>query len=281
MDHQETLFPGENLATRDYKLTRLARTYRTWAIQKESHIAMVGCIAGTHLLREPAQFQKEVDRMIDFLIDARLRLIEFRVAGEKITGYFPYQIAPIAQSVIVATAHDSPAKPGFPGYRMVPPTAVTQPGGADAGPKGQFIIDPFAKKDNQSIQGSNLIHATVEVMIWDGNSSIGRKLPDPPMLTLKAGPSGLQEVGGELAIFKQRLFSYKFITKAEISVKIGGKVELDEHQKGLIKKWGKDIKSSLSFEMKIGIKLKIEASVGVDSEGKVTPGLLITILEFD
>src|SRR5438270_13526442 len=116
----ETIYAQESLGSEDLKLVRLARVQRGMAITNPAaHIAMVGCLAGSNLIRDDQAFQKEVEHMIDHLVDLRDRLVWFGVLPASLIGYFPYQVAPITENLIVLTARNSAAKPGFQGYKLV------------------------------------------------------------------------------------------------------------------------------------------------------------------
>jgi hypothetical protein len=281
----ETIYAQESLGSENLKLVRIARVQRGMAITNPAaHLAMVGCLASSSLIRDDAGFQKEVERMIDRLIDLRGRLISFGVLPNSIIGYFPYQVAPITENLIVLTARNSAAKPLFPGYKLVAPSAVTAPAAADEGPKGQVIIDPFAER--QPVRATRTLETQIEVTVWD-DKGIGKKLPGPMKVTFNVGPNGFEEVGGELTLLKQKLKNQMFfgaINKVEISLKAEGKLDFDKSTaRRLIGDWGAKLKSSLEFEIKIpktSITIGVEATLGVDQAGKPSPELKFTVFEF-
>jgi hypothetical protein len=281
----ETLYPGESFGSHNLKLVRLARTHRGMAITNpDAHIAMVGYLAGSHLLRDTKAFCVQVDRMIDQLVDVRDTLISLGILKTAIIGYFPYQVAPITANLIVLTARNARANPGFPGYSFVPPSAVPGPEFQDDGPKGQVIINPFAEP--HAVRASRTIETQLDITVWD-DKGIGKKLPGPMKLSLSVGPNGLEEVGGELTLLKQKLRNHLLfgvLNKVVLSLKAEGTLDFDTstaHR--LLGDWSAKLKSSLEFEIHIprtALKIVVEGTLGVDQTGKPSPALKGTVFEF-
>jgi hypothetical protein len=281
----ETLYPGESFGSHNLKLVRRARTYRGMAItHPDAHIAMVGYLAGSHLLRDTNAFRVQVDRMIDQLVDVRDTLVSLGIVKTALIGYFPYQVAPITANLIVLTARHTRANPVFPGYSFVPPSAVPGPAFQDDGPKGLVIIDPFAEP--HAVRANRTVETQLEITVWD-DKGIGKKLPGPMKLSVSVGPNGFEEMGGELTLLKQQLRNqmlFGVLNKVVISLKAGGTLNFDNSTaQRLMGDWSAKLKSSLEFDIhipKTSLTIVVEGTLGVDHTGKPSPELKATVFEF-
>lgn len=276
----ETLFPGESLGSSEFKLVRLARQFRAMDLVKESHITVVGCLAGSHLLRDRKAFEAEIEGMIDHLIDVKFRLIDFGVREQAIRGHLPYQVAPIIQNVITVTAQDIAPKPLYPGTGFVSPKAVPGPGEPEEGPQAQVVIDPFAKGERDKHRAGRTVELTVELEVWDAK---GYKLPPSPSITIAVGPNGLEEVSAEITVLKGEIEKKRLwgASRISITVKAAAKVEFDHSTPDkLIGKFGTEVSVALEAEFKrrgIRVKVGIQPSIGVDSAGEAVPGVKLVV----
>jgi hypothetical protein len=264
---KETLFEHEEQASSNFKLVRLARTFRAVAIKNlQAHIAIMGCISRNSFLGESPY--KVIDDMITRVNDKRDTLIGCGVWEKSIFGFIPTQAAPITEDLIVVTAKDTPpSKKDLQGLKVVPPQDPVLQNDEDDGPvEAGIVIDPFAEP-------SSLVVTKLEAQLWD-DKGIGKKLPKFK-LTLDVGATGIKEVGGELELFKQKLkekYIWGSVAKVELNVTMGAKLQLDQDAANrIVLKWGGELKSSLEAEWKIpktDLKLHVGAAIGVDTEGK-------------
>jgi hypothetical protein len=278
----ETLVPSELspswAPSADFKLTRLARNFRSVQIMKrESHILIVGSISRNSFYGN--EFDVVIKRMIDRMNTARDKLTGMGVWQQAIVGYLPRQPAPTTGDLIMLTARDTPAAQTSPGMKLVPPSKALA--GADGPLKGNFVIDPFAE------EGESIVDTEIKVTVWDAKGN-KKQLLDSVEVTLKLGPNGIEEVGAEVAVLKRRIKNQMFfglITKVDLSVKLEGTLKgIDiATAKNLVGGWAAEVKGSLEAELKIpktSIVIKVEAVLGVDAAGQPVIGAKLE-WEFD
>jgi hypothetical protein len=287
----ETLCSNESISLMTSKLGRLVVKFREVSLNKpDAHITMLGYMSSGSVADEG--IEETSSRMVRWAIDMRDKLITLGVPSNLIAGYIPRQPVPTTDDLVVLTLRDA-AEPVnlFPGMRVISPADAASRQSPDSSSKGtpekespikgQVVIDPFAKPG--PVRPGRNVDTQIEVTLWDSNSAgIGRKLP-PMKVTLNVSQNSIEEVGGELTVFKQKLKSQMLwgaISKVELSVKLSGKLDFDQSTaQHLIGQWSAQLKSSLEFDLKIpktSIGVHVEGSLGVDQAGKVVPGLQFT-----
>jgi hypothetical protein len=268
----ETLFPAEIApewaASADFKLVRLARKFRGAAIGKpESHILIMGALSRNSFVGHKPR--EAIQRMVDRMLTAREKLISFGVAEDSIIGYLPRRPAPSTGDSIAVTARDTAAPQILPGMRVVPPSQGRRTSEEDAA-KGNVVIDPFSDE-------GPTIDTEIEITVWDDKNN---KLKQSFEITLKIGAEGVEEVEGELTVIKTRIKNQAFfglIKNVELSVKLSGSVGVDlTSAERLLGNWAAELKGSLEFEIHVpstSIVIKVEGTIGVDTEGNPVPGI--------
>jgi hypothetical protein len=257
------------------KLVRLARAYRETAMTKPAHVALVGCVTRNSIVGNDVD--GIVRGMVKKMVDARDRLIFLGVPKPAISGHLPLMPVPIVQNVVQCTVKDSALRDTFPGKR----TGVPEKIDTESAVSGKVVIDPFS--DSEDKRQSHHVATQIEVTIWDGKGNKS-KLPASFSASLNVSPNGIHEVGAEFVFLKQKLKNQIFwgsVTNVELTIKLEGKLDLDQqkaHQ--LFGRWSAELKSALSFELNLPIKIKVELSIGLDAEGKASPGLQFVIFEF-
>ena len=282
----ETLCSNDSAGLMNSKLGRLIPKYREAALDKsDAHITMVGYMACSSVADEG--IDETSSRMVRWAVDMRDKLVTFGVPIDAIVGYIPQQPVPITDDILVVTVRDA-AEPVTlsPGMRVISPADAANrqtPGSppsnkpdADSPVKGQVVIDPFAKPG--PFRPSRTVDTQIEVTLWDGKG-IGKTLP-PMKVTLNVGPNTIEEVGGELTLFKQKLKNQMLwgaVSEVELNLTLGGKLDFDQSTaRRLVGQFSTELKSSLEFDLKIpktSIGVHVEGSLSVDQGGKVAPGL--------
>src|SRR5262249_25616091 len=122
----------------------------------------------------------------------------------------------------------------------------------------------------------------IEVTLWDDKGN--KKILPAMKVTLNVGPNTIEEVGGELTLFRQKLKTQMFwglVTKVQLSVKLSAKLDFDHSTaQRLVGQWSAQLKSSLEFDLKVpktSIGVHVEATLGVNQAGKPVPGIQFSV----
>ncbi len=269
----ETLFRDESQFSSNMKLDKLARAYRDTAMTKPAHVTLVGCVTRNSMVGN--EVDAIIKAMVEQMVDARDRLIFFGVPKPAISGHLPLRPVPIVQNVVIGTVLDTALPPPLPGARTGVPGKIDP----ESAVSGKFVIDPFSESEDK--RQSHHVATQIEVTIWEG---MHKKPPIKIAATLNVTQDGIHEVGAEIEMLKLTLKNKWLggaITNVEVSLKLEGKHDFDKQKvERLFGKWSADFKAGLSFVIKLPIKIKVELTLGVDLQGKPTPGVQFIIFEF-
>jgi hypothetical protein len=270
----ETIYPIDSTASESAKLLKISRAFKSREIDmaKIVNVNLYGYISTESQMNSVTE-RNERAAMNNKLNAARDQLLKMGVSDDKIwkggIAYSPNRSGQIDVSVREVNLNTIILPPYTP---YVPPANPQTP----PNQKEQWLdSDGSAKKDVLK----DVISIEIEISLKEGG--IFRTKP-PVSAKASAKSDGKIELGAEWTpikeeIAKKVLWGAVQEVKFKISAKGGVKMKFDD--KKFHSELNASVKAALSATLVIpgtSIKIPVEVSIGVNSEGKVEPGLSVT-----
>lgn len=272
----ETLNPDESTATQEFKLVRLARSFRTlWLENSKAEISVYGYMrneaAGSTIRErdESASIQQRLNSVCGTLNQLGVPKDKVWKVGSMFSSNRGGQI-----DVFIRNGESTFIIPPYPPY--VTPSGPRDP----SAPREQWEVEAEVNTDLKEIV------AEVGLSYKD---SLGNRT-SKPSISVKFGVAkdgSMKEIGAELTLLKQKLASQVFwgvVSDVKIAAKIVGLAEFkkDEAQR-YTNELNAKLKLALSADVALPgtkIKIPVEFSLYTDVAGKVGGGVQVTIIQF-
>jgi hypothetical protein len=270
----ETLYPADSDASESAKLLKIARGYKSRAIDyaKVVNVNIYGYISSEAQMNstteksERAAMQNRMNRVRDSLIQMGVASDKVWIGGVAFSSNWGGQITVSIREVNVNSIILPPYTP------YVPPANPKK--SPDA--KEQWIdADGSVKKDVPK----NVIAIEIEVSLKEGG--IFRTKP-PISAKASVKSDGKIELGAEWTPIEEEIKKkalWGTVQEVKFKISAEGNVEMKFDDKKFHSELNAAVKAALSATLVIpgtSIKIPVEVSIGVSSEGKVEPGLTVT-----
>lgn len=296
----EFLYPGESTGSEDLKIVRIARYVRELRFKTpQAHIAVVGLLSTKILMFTTPAMEKERGIVKDTLWRVRTKLLQCQLMEDAVRVYVPYKCVPIERpGQVVLYALNWAPRPAAPYMWDRQPKVQTAVGPeVEASLNMAYDLKAHEEDEKNKEKLDSLVTCEIEVAIWDAKTNTRQiqYMPDAKV-TLKVGPTGIEEFGTELTAVKLKLkalnlaekFKFGTINKVEVSLKgeagFEFKRDFEKDRVGrLFAEWQAKVKVSLSFELQIpktSLKLPIEVTPYIDQEGRPGIEFKLKILDF-
>lgn len=270
----ETIYQADSGASESAKLSRLARGYKSRAIDlsKIVNINVYGYIRSESQMSSAAE-KSERSAMQTRFNNIKNSLIQMGVPSDKIwiggVAFSSNWGGQITVSVKETSLNSIILPPYAP---AVPANDPQRPSGA----KEQWLdADGSVKKD--VIKG--VIALEIELSLKEGE--IFRTLP-PISAKASVKSDGKIELGAELTVIEEEIKKKAFwgaVKEVKFKISIEGGSEFSFEDRRIQTELNAAVKAALSATFVIpgtSVKLPVEVSIGVDVNGKVVPGLQTT-----
>ena len=270
----ETIYPADSGASESAKLSRIARGYKTRAIElsKVVNINVYGYISSEAQMNSATEKSERAAMQTRFN-NIRNNLIQMGVPSDKIWvggvafssnsgGQITVSVKEVNLNSIILPLY-TPA---------VPANDPQKPSGA----KEQWLdADGSVKKD--VIKG--VIAIEIELSLKEGE--IFRTLP-PISTKASVKSDGKIELGAEFTAIEEEIKKKAFwgaVKEVKFKISIEGGAEFSFDDRRIQTELNAAVKAALSATFVIpgtSVKIPVEVSIGVDINGKVVPGLQTT-----